>query len=259
MCHVYHFTAGTDLERGLIMSFGPYFRYYDEHLLPSTGDCKIGIIGSIQAFLVLSSSLFVGRLLDAQLHRYLAIAGGVLTVLGHICLSFTSHQGLDGQGNYGQILLTQGFIGGLGEACYFVYSSQLAVHWFPQQRFLAVGVTSAGAAAGGLAYPPIISTLIKYLGFNKGVQVQAAIVGAISIIVFIFGNPPPGAKKIELARLLEMKGWVDWAAFRCRPYTLLTVSTMFVFFGYSPLLYFVTEWAEQGSFKVIWFLSFMNG
>ncbi len=245
--------------RGLIMSFGPYFRYYDEYLLPNAGDSRIGLIGSVQAFLVLSLSFIIGRLIDAQLHRYVVIVGGCLTTLGHFCLSFTSHQGLEGQGIYGLIFLTQGIMGGIGEACYFVFSSQLAVQWFPHNRYFAVGVTSAGAAAGGLAYPPAISFLINGYGFNNGVRIQTAIIGAISVVILTFGSPPPNAKKTELRSLLKSSNWVDRTALKCRPCMLLTASTSFIFFGYSPLLYHVTEWAEQEKFKVIWFLSIMNG
>lgn len=241
------------------MSFGPYFRYYDEYLLPNAGDWKIGLIGSVQAFLVLSLSFIIGRFIDAQLHRYVVLVGGVLTTLGHLCLSLTSDQGLEGEGNYGLIFLTQGIVGGLGEACYFVFSSQLAVQWFPHNRYFAVGVTSAGAAAGGLAYPPAISFLINGHGFNNGVRIQAAIVGIISVIILTFGSPPSNAKTTELRGLLKMNRWVDRTALKCRPFMLLTASTSVIFLGYSPLLYHVTEWAEQDKFKVIWFLSIMNG
>ncbi len=251
--------AFANLERGLILSFGPYFRYYDDYLLPGAGDWKIGMIGSVQAFLVLSLSFIIGRLIDAQLHRYVIVVGGVLTTLGHLCLSFSSHQGLEGQGNYALIFLTQGIVGGLGEACYFVYSSQVAVEWFPHNRYFAVGFTSAGAAAGGLAYPPAISFLINGHGFNNGIRIQAAIIGAISVIILTFGSPPPNAKKTELRSLLKMNRLLDRAALKCRPFMLLTASTSFILFGYSPLLYHVTKWAEQEKLKVIWFLSIMNG
>ena len=52
------------------MSYGTFFRFYKEHLLLGTSDSSVGIIGGIVAFLVLSLSVFVGRLADAQYHRY---------------------------------------------------------------------------------------------------------------------------------------------------------------------------------------------
>ena len=113
--------------RGLGMSFGPYFRFYDEHLLKSTGTSKIGLIGSMQGFLILSLSVIIGRLVDAKFHRWIVIFGGLFTTLGHLCLSFTSGQGKEDQGNFALIFVTQGLIAGLGMACFFVLSSQLAV------------------------------------------------------------------------------------------------------------------------------------
>ncbi len=56
--------------RGLIMSFGTFFRYYDENLLLAATDTTIGLIGGLQAFIVLLLSFIVGRLLDAKFHRY---------------------------------------------------------------------------------------------------------------------------------------------------------------------------------------------
>jgi hypothetical protein len=52
------------------MSYGTFFRFYKEHLLLGTDDSSVGIIGGIVAFLVLFLSVFVGRLADAQYHRY---------------------------------------------------------------------------------------------------------------------------------------------------------------------------------------------
>ena len=113
--------------RGLIMSYGTFFRFYKEHLLLGASDSQVGILGSIPPFLVLSLSFIVGRLVDAQYHRWLLGVGGLLTPLAHFCLSFTGGQGRDGQGNFGLILLTQGLIAGIGMACFFMHSSYLAI------------------------------------------------------------------------------------------------------------------------------------
>lgn len=148
------------------MSFGTFQRYYHEHLLPGATDTSIGLIGGIQAFIVLLLSFIVGRLLDAKLHRVVVGVGGVLTWLGYFCLSFNTLQGPENQGSYGLIILTQSFVAGIGMACSFTHSSHCAiqvrkqsapghvleadifVEWFPQHKYFAVGITSAGAAVG---------------------------------------------------------------------------------------------------------------
>lgn len=165
-------TRDTDrrARRGLIMSFGTFFRYYDEYLLPEATDTTIGLIGGIQAFIVLLLSFIVGRLLDAKFHRIIVGVGGVLAWLGYFCLSFTL-QGPENQGSYGLIILTQSIVAGVGMTCFFTHSSHCAiqvrkqsaqghvleadilVEWFPQQKYFAVGITSAGAAVGMMDLP----------------------------------------------------------------------------------------------------------
>ena len=88
--------------RGLVMSSGTF---YKDHLLFGASDSQIGILGSIPPSLVLGLSFTVRRLVDTQYHGWLLGVGGILTPLGYLCLSFTSGEGLDGQGNYGPIFL----------------------------------------------------------------------------------------------------------------------------------------------------------
>ena len=107
------------------MSFGSFFRYYDEHLLTHSNDPTLGLIGGMQASLVLFFSFLVGRLLDARLHRWVVGLGGILTTLGYFCLSLSTDG--DGQGNYGFVILTQGIVAGVGMSCFFQHSSHLAV------------------------------------------------------------------------------------------------------------------------------------
>ena len=151
------------------MSFGTFFRYYDEHVLLGATDTAIGLIGGLQAFMVLLLSFLVGRLLDAKLHQTIVGVGGTLTCLGYFCLSF-SLQGPGNQGRYGVIILTQSIIAGVGMSCFFTHSSHCAiqvrkepaqsnvaqadffVEWFPRHKYFAVGITSAGAAVGMMRY-----------------------------------------------------------------------------------------------------------
>ena len=148
------------------MSFGTFFKYYDEHLLLGATDTTIGLIGGVQAFIVLLLSFVVGRLLDAKFHRVIVGTGGLLTWLGYFCLSFNSLQGPQNQASYGLVILNQSIIAGVGMSCFFTHSSHCAIQvrkrstqghtreadilgeWFPQHRYFAVGITSAGAAVG---------------------------------------------------------------------------------------------------------------
>ena len=110
----------TEINRGNIMTYGSFFRYYDEILLGDrASDALVGFIGSAQAFLVLGLSLIAGRMLDAQYHRQILLGGGAMMICSYLCLSFVGAR-------WALILLTQGFMAGFGMACFFTHSSHCA-------------------------------------------------------------------------------------------------------------------------------------
>ena len=110
----------ADTDRGNIMTYGSFFRYYDEILLGDrASDALIGLVGSVQAFLVLGLSLFAGRILDAQYHRQMLLAGSAMMIFSYLGLSFVGAR-------WGLILLTQGLMAGFGMACFFTHSSYCA-------------------------------------------------------------------------------------------------------------------------------------
>lgn len=109
---------------GLVNAYGTFASYYEEQLLPGQDMLLLNLIGSTQSFFVLALSFVVGRLLDAGYSRYLIGVGWVLVTIGMFMLSLCNGDGQFGHGNYSLIWLTQGFVTGLGMACFFVSSSQ---------------------------------------------------------------------------------------------------------------------------------------
>lgn len=95
-----------------------------QHLLPGKDIMLLNLVGSTESFVVLIFSAIVGRFLDAGHSRELIIMGTILVALGEFMLSFVNGRAQYNDGNYGLIWLTQGFITGLGMACFFVTSSQ---------------------------------------------------------------------------------------------------------------------------------------
>ena len=145
------------------MAFGAFLSLYDVYLLQNTSNQMISLIGSTQAFLVLALAPIMGRLLDAHYHYYIGCSGFFLVSIGYISLSFTSGQGLANQGTYWAIWLTT-TIAGLGQACFFVYSSQNVAQWFPHKKFTVIGITSGGAAIGEFLWP--LTSSMSHHTFN---------------------------------------------------------------------------------------------
>jgi len=109
---------------GLVNAYGTYQSWYSQHLFADKPVYLLNLIGSTQSFVVLSLSFIIGRLLDANHSRQLIAGGSVLTTLSMFLLSVVNGKAQRNEGNYFLTWLTQGFLLGLGQACFFVSSSQ---------------------------------------------------------------------------------------------------------------------------------------
>ncbi|MCJ1383905.1 hypothetical protein MMC17_007019 [Xylographa soralifera] len=262
------------------MSYGAFMGLFDQHLLPSTSTLTLSLPGSLPAFLILLLSLITGPLLDAHLHRYLSFTGFALTTLAYLALSFTCGAGLYGQGTYWAILLCF-LLAGLGQACFFVASSQNATQWFPQRRFIAIGITSAGAAVGGILYPLAIRFLIGKYAFPTGIRIFAVLVGGTGLMAAIFGRANPSVPPRTLGPLYRTATWLDPAALRSGAFLAYAAGVACIFGGFFALPFFVTNWAQNRGlgvtqdivggdgelaadggppgFRSYWFLIILNG
>lgn len=158
--------------------------------------------------------------------------------------------------------------------------ADLSVEWFPQNRYFAVGITSAGAAVGkishifidalsithrmvgGLAYPLAITYFITEHGFPAGIRLFSAIIGGVSATCFVFGASNPAAKRRPIYSVIKMSTWIDVKAFKNLLFLTYSVGVGFMFLAFYPLLFHITEWAEREMFKnikTVWFLTMVNG
>lgn len=109
---------------GLVNAYGTYASFYMNYLMTGKDLLYFNLIGGTQSAVVLGLSGIVGRFLDAGFTRYLILLGTVLVSLGTFTLGWVNGDGGVNQGNFALTWLTQGFISGLGMACFFVSSSQ---------------------------------------------------------------------------------------------------------------------------------------
>ena len=289
------------------MSFGTFFRYYDEHLIPDATDTAIGLVGGVQAFMTLLLSFIIGRLLDAKFHRSVVAVGGVLTWLGYFCLSFNElAAGEKGRGCYWFIVLMQSIVAGVGMSCFFMHSSHCAIQVSEGKQFQIiasfswiradiVSVLSGSRSTdilpwvslllepplvrrmeyafllptppthrhtGGLAYPLAITYFITEHGFPGGIRLVSAIIGGVSAICFQFGASNPAAKTRPMTAFFHKSTWIDVRAFKNFHFLTYSIGVGFIFLAFYPLLFHVTEWAEQEVFRgisVVWYLTTVNG
>lgn len=106
---------------GIVNAYGTYASYYTQELFEGEDILRMNLLGSTECFMILTLSAPVGRFLDAGHSRMLIIIGTILVSAGSFLLAAVN---AGGKGRYGLTWFTQGFITGLGMACFFVTSSQ---------------------------------------------------------------------------------------------------------------------------------------
>ncbi|KAL9589602.1 MAG: hypothetical protein Q9203_001609 [Teloschistes exilis] len=162
--------------------------------------------------------------------------------------------------------------------CFFTYSSHNVIQWFPRKRYIAAGITSTGAGAGGIIYPLTFKFLVANYGFPTGLRILSSIVAGTTLIAFVLGAPCVDIPRRAVGPIFNVSTWIDRQALRNRPYTLYVVAVALVYGGFYSVAFHVTEWAEvkgfgteedvpggtgerlgNSGFRTFWFLTIMNG
>ncbi|KAK5161575.1 hypothetical protein LTR04_004167 [Oleoguttula sp. CCFEE 6159] len=211
---------------------------------------KLNLVGSTQSFVVLSLSFVIGRILDAGHSQLLIGTGSFFVTLGMFMLSVANGNGQYGQGKYGLIWLTQGFVTGLGMACFFVSSSQIAATWFIRKKGFAIGIVASGASIAGLIYPVMTKFLITEVGFNNAVRYVATVVCLTSVLAFFIASPRPTHIYRKPEKWMALKVWVDTQAFRNPAFCWFMAAICFLFFGFYAIFFNLEEWAASEGFGI---------
>ncbi|OJD29917.1 mfs general substrate transporter [Diplodia corticola] len=233
---------------GLVNAYGTFSSYYKDVLLPDTDALYFNLIGATECFMVLILSGVVGRLLDAGLYKYLLGTGTFLITLGFMMLSISNGNGEWKQGSFANIEATHGIVAGLGMACFFVSSSQIAATWFHRRKSLAIGIVASGASISGLVYPIMLRFLTTSIGFNNAVRCVAGLIGITALFSFFFATPNPKHIHHSPGSWMDHRAWVDFEAFQYKPFNWFTASIAFLFLGFYPVFFNLEEWAAYKGF-----------
>lgn len=132
--------TNTQLCRGVVNSYGVYQHYYSLSRQESQSDSEIAWIGSMQGFLLLFVSIITGPLYDAGYLRALVYGGTFLTIFGMMMTSICQ--------TYGELLVAQGIVVGIGDGLLFLPSIVIVSQYFDKKRALATGIASMGSSIG---------------------------------------------------------------------------------------------------------------
>lgn len=97
--------------------------------------------------------IFAGRLSDNYGPRILLTVSGLMMGIALILMSYVSA--------LWQVYLIWGIVLGVGRGCCVVPVVSTIPRWFEEKRGIAIGISVAGAALGGIIWPPLAQWLIS--------------------------------------------------------------------------------------------------
>ncbi|KAG8162282.1 hypothetical protein KVR01_008047 [Diaporthe batatas] len=213
---------------GLMNAYGAFQTFYQLDLLSSYSSSTIAWIGSTQAFLLFLVSVIAGPVFDAGHLGSLLGVGLVLVVLGMMLTSIATE--------YWHVFLAQAVMMGLGFGCLYLPAPAVVSQYFHRRTALAMGVSSLGAALGGVIYPIVFEQLQPRIGFGWAVRVIGFIILGTNTVATacMRSRAPPSAAAWSI---------VDRAALTDAPYLLLNLGLALGFMGLYIVLYYIQLFA----------------
>ncbi len=161
------------------VSVGSTFYAYGVFVKPLVaefGASRLAVTLGLTSMMVVQGAIapFLGRALDRLSPRAIMIAGVVVQAAGLALLSQTS--------TFWQVGAL--FVLAIGIGSYLfspLATSTLVARWFVRRRGQALGITSLGAAAGGVLFPPLVTALIDAFAWRGAAGVLGA--GLLLLIV----------------------------------------------------------------------------
>ncbi|PSR87390.1 major facilitator superfamily domain-containing protein [Coniella lustricola] len=213
---------------GYLNSFGSFQTYYEQQM-PDRSPSSISWIGSLQIWLTMVGGIFTGRLLDAGFFVPTLLTGAVLQVLGMFLMSICTE--------YWQLMLTQGFLTGIGGGIFFTPALALVATYFNKRRGLAMGLVTTGNSVGGMIYPVVVRQLMPTLGFAWTTRVLAFInLAALAVCVGMMRPRLPPRKSGP---------FVDWAAFKEAVWNAYILGWWLLMWANYYTFYYVASYATE--------------
>ncbi|KAJ7753938.1 major facilitator superfamily domain-containing protein [Mycena maculata] len=222
---------------GYTSSFGVYQDFYTREYLTQSSSSAISWIGSINALLLISGGLFVGRLYDRGHFYFLLYGGSILLSFSLFMLSLCKPE------KYYQVFLAQGIGAGLGAGALYVPSVAVIAHYFKKRRTLALTIVASGSSLGATIHPIMLNnTLRSHLGFGNAVRASAGLISGLLLVACCLMRPrlPPSQTHPPF--------WKSLRRFiRDIPYLLATIAlTLFTIGYFFPFFYLQLDAINHG-------------
>lgn len=216
---------------GFVNAFGVFQDFYSSALIPDVSNSDISWIGSIQAFLLCSATVFAGPVYDYGHPRFLIILGTILVVFGMMMTSLCSE--------YWQLMLAQGICVGFGAGCLFLPSIAIVPSYFTTKKAFAMSIAASGSSLGGVIYPIVFHRLEPQIGFEWATRVLGFIAFGTLLV-------PCSCIKARTFPKTRRK-LLDFAAFKEPAYALFNLASFVGFIGLYIPFFYISAYASEKS------------
>jgi len=165
-----------------INSFGVFLPVICDQFDWSRAEVSLALSLGIIAFGL--PSLLYSLLINKFGARFTIILGNLLAAAGMALMFFVQE--------IWHLYLLYIFIGAVSGFGGYIACTTIANNWFVKKRSLVMGMVTASAGIGGLVYPPIVTALIKAIGWRGSWLVLAGVVTVSVVIagIFLIRNRP---------------------------------------------------------------------
>ncbi|KAI0373510.1 MFS general substrate transporter [Pilatotrama ljubarskyi] len=232
---------------GYTGSFGVYQDFYKRVYLSNQTSSAISWIGSINAFLVISSGLLAGRLYDRGYFYHLLYGGSLLLAFSLFMLSLAKPD------QYYQVILSQGIGVGLGAGMVYIPSVAVLSQYFLKRRALAMTIVASGSSLGAIIHPIMLNNTLNdpKLGFASATRANAGMIAGLLLIACLLMR----TRTMQLREPPDL--WVSAKRFsKDGAYIFAALGmTIFAMGFYFPLFYMQLDALAHGLDKTFSFYS----
>ncbi|KAI9292036.1 MFS general substrate transporter, partial [Neoconidiobolus thromboides FSU 785] len=218
---------------GVAAGFGVFVEFYYKNVFEGAKYSEIALIGTVAPTTMAFISIVTGRLCDLFGFKACAFAGAAVVTLSYILASFSTE--------IWHLIITQGFLFGVGGGLIYVPANTVIAHWFDKYRGLATGIGTAGSGIGGMVFSLLNAKLLPYSGYqwtlryNAFILLACLVFSAIIIKPYIKRDKNTDKKKVPFKKEMILNG----------KFILLGFSSVFAAFGYLVPLYFLPTYATS--------------
>ncbi|KAJ2696599.1 hypothetical protein H4218_004511 [Coemansia sp. IMI 209128] len=186
---------------GCVNSYGSYQTFYHLHQFPHEPTSTLAWIGTLQFAVMNLFGIPSGILCERFDSRLVTFVGGLIMGLALIVASFCDT-------HVWKLLITQGFVFGVGASLVFIPAVSMPAQWFTGNRALAVGIVVAGSGIGGLWLTPATDHMISGLGTAWALRITGIIVFAVNSVASLFmRNRLVVQRREKIVDLSVLKDW----------------------------------------------------